>query len=120
MCTIVIRCSSATSLIRISLIKIHKGVFFWTSKVSFGLLKTVDFAEKNLSYQKNGNSENGRFSRIRRKKWQKNTHSENGRDYRDPRTKCQTNTHSENGRVGRLRREESQKNENSERERELE
>ena len=35
------------------------------------LLKTVDFAENNVSYQKNGNSENGRASRLHRDKYQK-------------------------------------------------
>ena len=39
----------------------------------------VGFEEKNFSYQKNGNSENGRVGRLRREKYQKNTHSENGR-----------------------------------------
>ena len=36
------------------------------------LLKTVGFAEKNFSHQKNGNSENGRVGRLRREKFQKN------------------------------------------------
>ena len=39
----------------------------------------VGFAEKNCSYQKNANSENGRVGKLRREKCQKNTHSENGR-----------------------------------------
>ena len=44
---------------------------------SFGHLKsarsseTVDFEEKNVSYQKNANSKNARVSRLRREKFQK-------------------------------------------------
>ena len=34
------------------------------------LLKMVGFAEKNFSYQKNGNSENGRVGSLRREKFQ--------------------------------------------------
>ena len=55
------------------------------------LPKTVGFAEKNFSYQKNGTSENGRVGRLRREKCQKNTHSENGRVGRLHREKCQKN-----------------------------
>ena len=40
------------------------------------LLKTVGFAEKKFSCQKNGNSENGRAGRFRREKCQKNGNSE--------------------------------------------
>ena len=40
------------------------------------LLKAVGFAEKNFSYQKNGNSENGRVGRLHREKYQKKMHSE--------------------------------------------
>ena len=35
------------------------------------LLKTVDFAEKNVSFQKNANSKNRRVGRLRREKCQK-------------------------------------------------
>ena len=66
------------------------------------LLKTVDFAEKNVSFQKNAHSENGRVGRLRREKCQKNTHSENGRVRRLRREKCQKNTHSERKRVRML------------------
>ena len=55
------------------------------------LPKTVGFAEKNFSYQKNGNSENGRVGRLHREKCQKNTHSANGRVGRLCIEKCQKN-----------------------------
>ena len=61
------------------------------SAKSSALLKTVGFAEKNFSYQKNGNSENGRVGRLRRERYQKNTNSENGRVGRLRREKCQKN-----------------------------
>ena len=40
----------------------------------------VDLAEKSLSYQKNGNPENGATGRIRREKCHQSAHSESGRD----------------------------------------
>ena len=49
---------------------------------SFGHLKSAKSSEngrlrrENFSYQKNGNSENGRVGKLRREKCQKNTHSE--------------------------------------------
>ena len=58
------------------------------SAYSFGNLKsakspeTVHFAEKNLSYQRNGNSKNGISGRrhyVAQKKCQKNAHSVKGR-----------------------------------------
>ena len=66
------------------------------------MLKTVDFADKNDSYQQNAHSDNFRDHTDRSKK------------------KCQKNSHYENGRAGRLGRENPQKNEeNSEKGREF-
>ena len=53
--------------------QIIKGVFFGHLKSAKSSENGIrGFAEKNFSYQKNGNSENDRVGRLRREKCQKN------------------------------------------------
>ena len=77
------------------------------------LLKTVDFAEKNLSYPNSGYSEGNRIGRLRREGYQRNTYSEHGRDRRDRRTNAERIHILRVVELADFRKEKPLKNENS-------